>query len=105
LGFKKIIIANALPTDQTPYFASFNLGPTRLGYLATDIASLNSKIVAKINAATTGLKATNSATSFYLADWNTAMANALATPSLAGVSAVASDAGSQTTSANATLDV
>jgi len=103
-GFKKIVIANIPPLSQLTGVVSMGWGATRLGYLGTDVASLNTKIGQKITTASTGLKAVNPGVSFYVANWNTSIANALATPSLAGVTAVASDAGNQSTSASASVD-
>ena len=104
LGFKKIVIANIPPLQQINGLVSFGWGGTRLAYLATDVSALNTKLAAKINTASTGLKAINPGVSFYLANWNTAISTALTTPSVAGITSSTSDAGNQTTSVSATLD-
>lgn len=101
-GFKKIVIAKIPPLNLLAGLSSW--GATRLGYMATDVASLNTKIADKITHSGTGLKAVNSGVSFYLADWHTAISNAQATPSLAGVTSATSDAGNQTTAASASAD-
>lgn len=103
-GFKKIVIAKIPPLNQLTGVVNMGWGATRLGYLGTDVAALNSKLAAKITTAGTGLKAVNAGVSFYLADWHTAIANALATPSLAGVTSNSSDAGNLSTTASASLD-